>query len=242
MKPVTAVRLGLTLVLAGAAAGCGSSSSGLPSSLSATAAGPTPIPTTLMASVSGTVWLHAPDGVRPFPTAHVGGWVETGSQGSWMWATVDANGRYRLNVPEGARVRIQAGGNGAFYQPCAITLHTVGNVNRDVRVVSDTAQLGAHLPSALLAQTPTLSGFVYEVAEDGRRIPVRDARVELDGLFGLGFVAATTLTDANGRYVFCGLDGDASTHLYASKTMYALFEATARFGGNTTRDIEMRRR
>ena len=159
-----------------------------------------------------------------------------------MWGTVDANGRYRLNVPEGARVRIQAGANGAFYQPCAITLHTVGNANRDVRVVSDTAQLGAQLPAELLALTPTLSGFVYEVADDGRRIPVRDARVELDGLFGLGLPIATTMTDVNGRYVLCGLDGDTSTYLFASKTAYSLFEATVRLGGNTTRDIEMRRR
>jgi hypothetical protein len=242
MKSVMAVRLGLTLVLAGSAAACGSSSSGFAPSLNASATGPTPIPTTLMASVSGTVWLHAPDGVRPHAGARVGAWVETGSSGTWTWGSVDGSARYHLSVPDGARVRIQVGANGAFYQPCAITLHTVGNISRDVRIVSDTTQLGARLPAPFLAQTPMLSGFVYELAEDGRRIPVRDARVELDGLFGLGLVTATTLTDVNGRYVFCGLDGDASTYLYASKTTYSLFEATVTLGGNTTRDIEMRKR
>src|SRR5215207_8989685 len=112
MNLVKAVWLGLTVVLAAAAAACDSSSSGVAPTLNASAAGPTAIPATVTASVSGTVWLHAPDGVRPCPTARVGGWVETGSHGSWMWGSVDQNGRYRLNVPEGARVRIQAGANG----------------------------------------------------------------------------------------------------------------------------------
>jgi hypothetical protein len=65
--------------------------------------------------------------------------------------------------------------------------------------------------------------------------------VELDGLCGLGWVAATTLTDADGRYVLCGLAGEPSTYVYASKSGYRLFESNVALTGNTSLDIEMRR-
>jgi hypothetical protein len=32
----------------------------------------------------------------------------------------------------------------------------------------------------------------------------------------MGVVIATTLTDADGRYVLCGLDGDRESYLYAT--------------------------
>jgi len=66
-------------------------------------------------------------------------------------------------------------------------------------------------------------------------------RVSLDSLGGLGFVAATTLTDADGRYILCGLADDPSTYLFAWKDGYGLFESTVNVAGNTTLDIELRR-
>ena len=143
-----------------------------------------------------------------------------------------------FSAPIGSRVRLGTGGAG--YQPCAVTIAVEGDVTRDVHVVEDPRQLGARLPPELLADTLTLSGQVFEIDESGRH-PVAAVRVETDGLFGLGLVTATTLTDADGRYVLCGLQGDPSTVVFASKQGYQLFEATTPLNGNTTLDIEIRR-
>ena len=192
-----------------------------------------------MATISGTVWLHAADGVKAYANP-VGGWTEFAGGGSWSWGTTDAGGRYTFPAPIGARVRIQFGGQVNVYQPCAVTLQVEGNVSRDLHVVNDVAQLGARLPSQLMVQTPRLSGVVYAI-EEGRRTPISEARVELDGLYGLGLVTATTLTDRDGRYVLCGLDGERnSTYLFATKAGYALFSSSVAINGNTVLDIEMR--
>jgi hypothetical protein len=208
-----------------------------PSPIAPPAAAP-PLPA--MSTISGTVWLHAADGVRPFAHSSVSGWVAFGTRGQGTGRIpTDANGRYVLSAPVGSRVRLGIGGGGA-YQPCAVTVSADGDVIRDIHAVDDTRQLGARLPPQLLADTPTVSGQVFEIDAGGRR-PVADVRVESDGLFGLGLVTATTLTDAEGRYVLCGFQGDASTVVFASKAGYQLFEATTLINGNTMLDIELRR-
>ena len=130
----------------------------------------------------------------------------------------------------GPSLRILVAGD---YQPCAVRADVRGDLSRDVRVVSDPRQLGARLPPELLFDTPTLSGVVTELTSDGRR-PLSDVRVELDGLGGLGLVTATTLTDAEGRYVLCGLRNESATYLFASKASYKLFEQTVALSGSTT--------
>jgi hypothetical protein len=187
--------------------------------------------------VSGRVWLHAVDGMKPYANARLFGWVESGSSGRTTGpVTVGANGDYRFTVPEGARVRIYAGD----YQPCQVTLDAVvGDATSDIRVVTDPLQLGAHLPAQLLEDAARLSGTVFETVEDGRRMPLKDVRVELDGLYGLGLVTATTLTDADGRYILCGVRHESSAYLFASRTGYRLFEASV--GAGATLDIELLR-
>jgi hypothetical protein len=190
-------------------------------------------------TISGTVWLHAADGVKPFSNASVFGWIESATDGRTTGRILaDTNGRYVLPAAVGTRVRIMAGGSA--YQPCAVTVTVTGDVTRDVHTVDDRLQLGAHLPSELLTDTPTLSGLVFEI-DQGNRRPLAGVRVELDGLFGLGVVTATTLTDADGRYVLCGLGGDTSTYVFASKAGYGLFEMSVGVSGNSTLDIELRR-
>ena len=130
--------------------------------------------------------------------------------------------------------------SGRDYQPCAVRADVRGDLSRDVRVISNPRQLGARLPPELLFDTPTLSGVVTELTSDGRR-PLSDVRVELDGLGGLGLVTATTLTDAEGRYVLCGLRNESATYLFASRAGYKLFEQTVALSGSTTLDIELQR-
>lgn len=169
------------------------------------------------------------------------GWVQQATTGSTTGPVqTDGNGRFTFAVPPGAQVRLQSAAPGAF-QPCQVVVHADTDVTADIHAVIDPRQLGAHLPPELLARTPVLSGTVFEQATDGRRTPLADVRVELDALYGLGVVAATTLTDANGRYILCGLADEPSTYLFASKAGYRLFESSVTLNGNTTLDIELRR-
>lgn len=196
-------------------------------------------PPSVSATISGTVWVHAADGVKPFGNQALFGWVETDRGGSTTGRiSIDPAGRYSLSAPlGGARVRISVAG---AYQPCAVTLTPQGDMTHDVHVVTDPLQLGAQLPPQLAAVAPTLSGTVYEVTGEGRQ-PVKDARVELDGLDGLGLVIATTLTDGEGRYLLCGVPHLRGLYLFASKSGFKLFGTGTNLIGQTTLDIELRR-
>jgi hypothetical protein len=198
---------------------------------------PVPNPVNQIATVSGVVWLHDAGGVKPYASVNVWGWVQMDRSGYRIGpVTSGVDGRYTLTVPLGALLRVQVA---AASQPC-VTAAT-GNATHDVHIIVDPAQLGAHLPMELLADTPTLAGMVFETTVQGRQ-PVSGVRVELDMLDGMGDVSATTLTDSEGRYVLCGLGGAASTYVYASKSGYALADVgTVRLNGNTIRDIELHR-
>jgi hypothetical protein len=237
------VRMLTTLAAVLAIGGIGLGCSGAPT---ATSASPTPLPAPTsppsgLPEVSGTVWLHAPGGTRPYGNVPLGGWMEVGLTGSWRWGTVDGRGRYTLPAPDDARVRVQVAAGPSRYQPCAVTVEPGDRGSRDVHVIEDLAQLGARLPSHLLEQLPLLSGVVTERLETGQVVPLEQARITLDALGGLGVVAATTLADADGRYVLCGLDPDRTTYLFASKDGYELVERPVAVNDNTTLDIEMRR-
>jgi hypothetical protein len=228
-------------LLVAASVACGIACGGeptRPSPISQPAPAPQAPPSQPMATISGTVWLHSAAAVVPFASARLFGWLDLGTSGRTTGhISIDASGRYVYMAPIGSRVRLYAGG---AYQPCEVTVAVTGDVTRDLRAVDDPRQLGARLPSELLADTPLLSGQVFEI-DNERRQPLADVRVELDGLFGLGVVTATTLTDAEGRYVLCGLNGETSTTIFASKSGFRLFEGTTPITGNTTLDIELRR-
>ena len=202
---------------------------------------PSPAPPVTGPAVVGTVWLHTREGVRPFSGTRLGGWVQLQSSGSWGWGTVDDAARYVLPAPNDALVRVQVAAGVATFQPCAVTFIPGDRQPQDVHVLNDPEQLGARLPADVIGRTRTLSGFVYEVDGGGLRVPIAQARLTLDALSGLGFVAATTLTDSEGRYVLCGLDHDTSIYVFASKDGYRLFERNVSITNDTTFDIEMRR-
>jgi hypothetical protein len=167
--------------------------------------------------------------------------------------TVGADGRYSFSVRIGSLLRVAVGASSQpTYQPCVAIVSVSRNTERDVHVVVDANQLGAHLPAELLAETPTLSGTVFENTAEGRQ-PVAGVLLEVDMMAGLGDVSATTLTDSDGRYVLCGLDGArlpdgstaalaASPYLWAVKNGFKTAEVgTVKLNGNTVRDIELAR-
>jgi hypothetical protein len=227
---------GVSMVLA---VGCGESTPANPISSTPSPAAPAPPPGP-RATVSGTVWIHDANGVRPDANGRMFGWVQEPREGRTTGQLpTDGSGRFSFTVPIGAQVRLQSSINNG-YQPCQVMVRADSDVMQDIHAVLDRQQLGAQLPAEFLAHTPLISGVVFEQTDEGRR-PLADVRVELDGLGGLGWVAATTLTDANGRYILCGLADEPSTYVYASKSGYKLFESMVRVAGNTALDIEMRR-
>jgi hypothetical protein len=236
--------LGAAAVLTIALSGC--DSNGIPTapqpvrSLASANVPPTPHPS-LDRTISGTVWVHGSSGMHPASGAILAGFVETDREGYAMGRLpVGADGRYQVSVPGTAvRVRLKAV-TATSYQPCGVTVTPAQHVVQDIHIVSDSRLLGGNLPSQLPITGPVLSGIVYELTPDGRR-PVPDARVELDGLWGLGLVTATTLTDADGRYTLCGVAQLPGLTVYASKPGYALFEEWRDLIGRTTLDIELQR-
>jgi hypothetical protein len=172
----------------------------LPAAPSAPSAPSSPTPTSQIATVSGVVWLRGAGGITPYVGVDVWGWAEVARSGHRIGPVrADADGRYTFHVAAGTFVRVQVAAN---YQPCVAGVSAIGNVTRDVYIISDPDQLGHHLPAQLLADTPSLSGLVFETTAQGRQ-PVAQTRVELDMVGGMGDVSATTLTDAAGRYVLC---------------------------------------
>ena len=150
----------------------------------------------------------------------------------------DATRRFSFGVPQGAQVRLQHTVMEAF-QPCQVVVRADTDAAADIHVVVDRQQLGARIPAELRARTPTLSGLVFERAADGRLTPLADAYISVDG--GGDWLSATTLTDAEGRYIVCGLADEPSMYLYASKSGYRPFESSVNLAGNTRLDIEMHR-
>ena len=211
-----------------------------------------PAPVNQNATVAGMVWLHDTGGVKPDANVQLDVWVQTGNSGQRLAPTyAGPDGRFSLTVPTGALLRVRAGWHMDVpprYQPCVAAIAATGNTSLDVHTIADPAQLGAHLPSGLLVNGPTISGTVFETTALGRQ-PVPDVLVSLDMFGGLGDVSATTLTDAHGGYVLCGLGGAAattpsvaSTYVYASKSGYRLADVGMVYlNGNTIRDIELQR-
>ena len=158
---------------------------------------------------------------------------------------LDSNGRFDLVVERGARVRLYAGGDrgSEIYQPCAVTLTANGNVNRDVRVVNDYRVIGAAVPPVFLQDTRTLSGLVYESMPDGGRRPLPFATVSIGGFrefdHELGWPIANTRTDADGRYVICGLEADTSAKVYVVNFTHEMSVTDVPLTGDTVLDVEL---
>ena len=235
------VRILLVSAIGGAlAAGCGDGTTPTAPPPPSNAGGPrapSPDPGSGVRTITGVVWEYARDGLRPLANGAIFGWVESGSSGRTTGRIpLDAAGQYRLEVPaEVTRVRLHVAQD---YQPCAYTLTPSADLRQDLHIVTQPSQLGANIPRPLAGTPSTLSGVVYELTVEGRR-PVGGATVELDGLHGLGLVVARTLTDAEGRYVLCGVPSRESLYLFAVKSGYRLFESDV--AGVSILDIELRR-
>jgi hypothetical protein len=223
------------------AAGCDSKSLGIRTPVAPTVATPTPP----RATITGRVFLHGLNGATPLSQAGVTGWFDMTfagqTSGGPLEVATDSTGVFTAIVPVGAVIHLRALGDYP-YQPCIATLEVRGDATRDLHVITDTRLLGAALPAGLLANTPLLSGVVYERTDAGR-VPLGDVLIELDpALSGIGQPFARTRTDSQGRYVFCGLGEHASTTLMAWKGGYQiLWKEVLLPGEDSTLDLELTR-
>jgi hypothetical protein len=149
-------------------------------------------------SLSGVVTLRTAKGTAPLANTGIGAYVITASGTSYGLApvTTDADGRYEFsNIPSG-HVVLGASAPRA-YQACAAvaTVNGANNMMNFELVDSAVTRLEA------VADSPTLSGTVYRSTNAGRQ-PVAGAVIEFEYS---PVIAATTTTDALGRYSLCHL-------------------------------------
>ena len=199
-----------------------------------------PLPTTGWV-ISGTVRNYTAGGIEPGRDNPLFGWLQQATFGQTTGrVAIDADGHYQFTVPTNTLWVSLFAGSGGIQQPCAVTVLPAGNVSVDVETVTDPLQFGANIPVAMQSRSPTISGVVYEQTSAGRR-PVPNAWVSLDGLGGLGLLVADTRTDADGRYILCGVPQLAGLTLMASAQGFKLFEVYNGVFGVTTFDIELQR-
>lgn len=183
--------------------------------------------------VSGIVLERTSTGTRPAAGMSVWAWVQRPTNGySAGRVQTSALGEYGFSLLPDAQILIQAGGPG-YDQPCASLVQVAGsNLRVDLEVVSSAEPIVEEEPAA-----PALVGMVYETTPEGRR-PVAGARI-YDEVF-VGIVAATTTTDAQGRYSLCRLPA-LTSDITAVKSGYSNAEKSVTVDGVRTLDIEMKR-
>jgi len=197
------------LFLVGVAAGCGDTPSAPTVAVARPpgAAGPPAPPATV--EITGHLWSY--DASRRQPgTGHVSGFVFAPTWGGAMLpAPVAADGSYRARVPADSLVYLTTAGG---HRPCMTAVRTAGVsevTGIDLHVITDSTRLGSSLPPDLPQQAHRVTGMVFEPQPDGSRVPLAGVWVGLDGAMGDGLVVAGTRTDADGRYILCGVQAVA---------------------------------
>jgi hypothetical protein len=193
-----------------------------------------PFPTGGSNVITGSVLERTPEGTRPRPDRRVWAWVQRSNNGySAGSVRTDADGNYSFPTLPDAFIVLQAGGDG-YDQPCASTLQlTSSGAQATVEIVSETTPIYDPDPPA-----PGLRGVVFEMTPEGRR-PVARARVFVETLFEI--VAATTMTDEQGRYSVCRLP-TTGTYVTPVKEGYVLKGTDVALSGVVTLDLEMSRK
>ncbi|HEV8446189.1 MAG TPA: carboxypeptidase-like regulatory domain-containing protein [Gemmatimonadaceae bacterium] len=218
MPTVRTVRVPWLLALASLVAACSGDPASPPTSPTSNAPTPplTPTPNPSAptpAPGSFTITGVVQEGERAVPGIYANAWVqETGGFGySWWWAHgplhADSAGRFVIShLPMAARVWLQAF-DVAHDQPCAVSIAAIrGDTTVNITVVSTAAATPTAQSSA---GSRSVSGTV--VTSGGQ--PAVGAWIDFEPI--MDFPAATTHTDAAGRFALCGLPVDEAVWLGA---------------------------
>jgi hypothetical protein len=197
-------------------------------------------------TITGTITELGPQGQQPVAGARIDVYLYSSNRsGHWMSDITEADGRYELwGIPSGAIALLYAGkGNGLEYvQPCVHEVTVTSDMSLDIEIVPTSAGGAAANTAARLGLGTFLTGVVYGQLPDGTRAPLPDAWVALDG--DITPLAATTITDADGRYVLCGIPRGPHEFAAIAEGGYDIFKNPPRsidVVGDMTLDVELRR-
>ena len=231
------------LVLVGACSGSPTSETLSPISPEAvnplTSRGPQPPRGSL--TIAGRVSERLRDGsLRPFPNVNVNAWVQAGRIGySYMWANgerrTDSEGRYQLQgLPPSAIVTVDAWSAGYVQQCASPPIRMEGDATVDVQLVSKEIVSASPETVSVLPGFRNVSGTVFENSAEGKR-PVQGAMVAYEPV--MDSMAAWTYSDANGRYLLCGIPIDQRADVAAALVVGRVAYVTAQPGQTTGVDI-----
>jgi hypothetical protein len=183
------------------------------------------------------------DGDRPLAGASVNAWVQTATMGYSHWylngpSYSDAQGRYELGkLPEGAQFQLEVFRSGFSTQCAPAPLVIAGNQRLDAFLVAESRVSAARdsvPPSA--PGLRVITGVVYSVV-DGVRTPSGAASVQYEPTWDSP--AALTITDAQGRFLLCGIPQNRPAWLGAFiGGKYAYVEVPA--GADATVDLDVK--
>jgi hypothetical protein len=173
----------------------------------------------------------------------VNAWIQLATVGYSYWyahgkQTADAAGRYELdNLPVGARIYFQVWKEDHAQQCASPPLISDRDLSLDAQLVAR-----AHISSSPDAVPPSppglrlVSGVVYEVIADGRR-PASNVFVDYEPVSD--FPAAVTYTDAEGRFLLCGIPSAESASIGAGQGFRVGYREVPP-GPDATIEIEIR--
>jgi hypothetical protein len=197
-------------------------------------------------TITGTITELGPQGQQPVAGARIDVYLYSSSRsGHWMSDVTETNGRYELwGIPSGAIALLYAGkGNDLEYvQPCVHEVTVTNDVSLDIEIVPRLAGGAAANAAARRGSATFLTGVVYGQPPDGTRAPLPDAVVWLDG--DMTPLAATTITDPDGRYVLCGIPRGRHDFAVTAEGGYDILKNPQRsidVAGDMTLDVELRR-
>jgi hypothetical protein len=189
--------------------------------------------------ISGTVFEYGPFGRRPLAGAPLD--ISATFVYSIPSAVTDDVGRYTSTRQSNAlgseyKVRVDAPG---YYQPCYAGTVVSSQTTLDAHVVSGSILLMSGVPSSMPVTDIVVTGLVFERTAQGDR-PIAGATVIGDSadpdFSSSPTPAATTRTDASGRYVLCGLK--MGMQIVATAVGYRTRAGSFQAGG--TLDFELR--
>lgn len=160
------------------------------------------------------------EGGVPIAGASVNAWVydpKMGMSYSYMWVNggvlTDAQGNFRMpKLPAGGRVWFVAYKDGYLQQCAAPSFYIDRDTTTTLSLVS-IASLATSTSRPEMAGFRSVSGVVDEITPAGKR-PVAGAYVNF--VTDAEFDFATTRTDADGRFLLCGLPANELASIWTS--------------------------
>lgn len=207
--------------------------------------GPTFLPTTCVThTITGTITELGPQGQRPVEGARVNVYLFAPHRsGHWMSDVTGADGRYELwgIFTDAIALLIAGKGNSLadwHFQPCVHQVTVTSDMSVDIEIVPPSAGGAGASAAARRGTGPFLTGVVFGQGPDGTRAPIPGAMVFLDN------VTASTMTDADGRYVLCGIPRGSHEIDATAAGGYDITKNPTRkidIAGDMTLDIELKR-